>query len=347
MALSFVNMMNAPRVAIADMQRQLMDRQQEAATGRKVDVGLDLGSRTHQAVSLRYDFDLNTTQKDLNGVTSAQLELTQNLMTSMGNIAHEFTSTLVGSRNAVNGQQIVKQAAQQALDGLTALLNTSHDGQFIFAGINSSNSPVAQYRSMPPSAAKQAVDAAFLSQFGFSQNSALAASITSAQMDAFIDGVLSGEFSPANWSANWSSASDQSRAARVDQNQTVAIPVNANMQPIRDLVMSLTAAMDLGTGNLSQGTFQALVDKSTALAGKAAGGFGDVQALLGSVQNEVSSATERIASRNNILTREINALESVDPYEAATRVNTLTNQLEASYSLTARLSRLSLLNYIS
>lgn len=347
MALSFVSMMNAPRLAVAEMQRQLMDRQTEAATGRKVDVGLDLGSRTHQAVSLRYDFDLNNTQKDVNGVTSAQLELTQNVLTSMNNLAHDFTSTVVGARNAVNGQQVVKQAAEQALAGLTALLNTDHDGQFIFAGVNSSNSPVAKYQSSPPSAAKQALDAAFLAQFGFSQNSPLAASITGTQMDSFIDGVLSGQFSPANWSANWSSASDQNRVARVDQNQTLAIPVNANMQPMRDLVMALTAALDLGTGNLSQGTFQALVDKSAALAGKASGGFGDVQALVGNVQQEVSSATERITSKNNILNREINALESVDPYEAATRVNTLTSQLEASYSLTARLSRLSLLNYIS
>ena len=346
MSLSFISMMNAPRTAVSDMQRQLMDRQREAANGRKVDVGLDLGSRTHQAVSLRYDFDLNNTQKDLNGITSSQLELTQGLLTSIGNLAHDFTDTLVGARNAVNGQQVIKQAAQQALDGLTALLNTSHDGQFVFAGINSAQSPVANYVQMPPSAAKQAIDSAFMSHFGFSQNSPLAASITAAQMDAFVDGVLHNEFSAPNWAANWSTASDQFKAVRVDQSQTMEVPVNANNEAIRDLFMSLTAAFDAGTGNLSQGTFQSLVDKAAALAGKAAGNIGNVQALVGSVQQEVSAATERITTRGNILNREINALESVDPYEAATRVNTLTNQLEASYALTARLSRLSLLNYL-
>lgn len=347
MALSFVSMMNAPRTAISDMQRQLMDRQREAATGRKADVGLDLGNRTHHAVSLRYDLDLNSTQKDLNGVTSAQLELTQNLLTSVGNIAHDFTSTLVGARNAVNGQDIVKQAAAQALDGLTALLNTSHDGQFVFAGINSGQSPIASYQQSPPSAAKQAIDAAFMGHFGFSQTSPMAASITKSQMDAFVDGVLSLEFSGAAWTTNWSSASDQNRTVRLDQGQTAELPVNANNEAIRDLMMSLTAAMDAGTGNLSQGTFQALVDKTAALAGSAAGKISNVQSLMGNVQQEVSSATERITSRNNILSKEINALEGVDPYEAATRVNTLTNQLEASYALTARLSRLSLLNYLT
>lgn len=346
MALSFVSMMSAPRMAVADLQRQLLDRQQEATTGRKADVGLALGGRTHHAVNLRYDFDLNSQQLDLNNLAAAQLDLTQNVLSSVAGLAHEFTSQLIGSRNATNGQQIIRQAAEQALAGLTALLNTTHDGQFIFAGINGSTAPLGSYQATPPSAAKTSMDAAFLAEFGVPQSSPAAANITSAQMDAFVAGTFANEFAPAGWSANWSSAASQNRSIRIDQSQVLELPLNANMQPLRELASAITLALDGGTGNLSQGTFQTLVDKATALAAKAEGGVGEMQALLGNVQFEVNSARQRIESRNNILQKEINALEGVDPYEAATRVNVITNQLEASYALTARISRLSLLDYL-
>jgi len=38
--------------------------------------------------------------------------------------------------------------------------------------------------------------------------------------------------------------------------------------------------------------------------------------------------------------------ENVDSYEVATRVSLLTNQLEASYTLTARLQQLSLVKFL-
>ena len=181
------------------------------------------------------------------------------------------------------------------------------------------------------------MDAAFLAEFGFPQSSPSAANITSAQMDAFVAGTFANEFSPANWSANWSSASNQNRSMRIDQSQVVEIPLNANMQPLRDLASAITLALDGGTGNLSQGTFQTLVDKATALC-RQGGRLASAKCRRCSAMcsSRSSSARERIESRNNILQKEINALEGVDPYEAATRVNIITNQLEASYALTAR-----------
>ena len=48
----------------------------------------------------------------------------------------------------------------------------------------------------------------------------------------------------------------------------------------------------------------------------------------------------------DIIATHIGALEAVDPYEASTRVSTLMTQIETSYALTARIQRLSLLNYL-
>ncbi len=47
-----------------------------------------------------------------------------------------------------------------------------------------------------------------------------------------------------------------------------------------------------------------------------------------------------------IMTEHVNLLEGVDPYEASSRVNALLTQVETAYALTARLQRLSLINYL-
>ena len=48
----------------------------------------------------------------------------------------------------------------------------------------------------------------------------------------------------------------------------------------------------------------------------------------------------------DIMTRHIGALENVDPFEASTRVSALLTQVETAYAMTARIQRLSLLNYL-
>jgi flagellar hook-associated protein 3 FlgL len=48
----------------------------------------------------------------------------------------------------------------------------------------------------------------------------------------------------------------------------------------------------------------------------------------------------------NVLSTQISNLESVNTYEAATRVSELQTQLETSYSLTSQLHNLALVNYL-
>jgi flagellar hook-associated protein 3 FlgL len=46
------------------------------------------------------------------------------------------------------------------------------------------------------------------------------------------------------------------------------------------------------------------------------------------------------------MTTQINVLESVDPFEASTRVSALMTQVETAYAMTARIQNLSLLKYL-
>jgi flagellar hook-associated protein 3 FlgL len=346
LSISFLSLMNLPRLAVADMQRQLSNARVEVSTARHADQGLKLGQKTGEAVALRARFDRNAALIDMNGLAKSELDLTQDALGQIADIAQDFTATLVGARNAVNGQQVVKDAAQATLASFTALANSTYNGQNLFGGINTSVAPLADYLASPPTAGKAAVDAAFLAEFGMAQNAAGAGTISAAQMDAFLTGNFDALFQPVNWQGTWSGAATDGRSLRLDTDLTIANPANLNADAFRELAAALTMALDLGAGRLNQAAFEKIVDRAAAAAANAAEKFAGLQGQVGRVQQSVTAATETLEQRNNVLNERILALEGVDSYEAATRVNTLTTQLESSYALTARIARLSLLDYL-
>jgi flagellar hook-associated protein 3 FlgL len=346
MTISTLSILNAPRKSVFESQRQLLDAQTELSTGRHADVGLHLGSKTSQVIGLRNGFDRNNSIIDMNGLTATELDLTQSALTSLIDVVHQFSATLIGARNAVNGQEVVKTAAKSALESLSSILNQTHSGKFLFAGINSDVAPLENYLATTPSAGKSAVDAAFLAEFGVTQNAAGVGSITATQMDTFLNGSFANLFVPAAWSPAFSSASDQNRTARIDTGYNVEVSTNANESAFRNLTMAVTMAFDLGAGSLNQAAFEKIVDKAVTVAATAAQEVGLIAGHLGTTEKVITDSTELLKHRNDILNREIVSLEGVDQYEVSTRINLLTTQLEASYSITARINRLNLMNYL-
>ena len=57
-------------------------------------------------------------------------------------------------------------------------------------------------------------------------------------------------------------------------------------------------------------------------------------------------ANGRIKAQMDILNRNINNFEQVDPLEAQTRISALETQLDMAFALTSRMQQLSLLNYL-
>ncbi len=324
----------------------MADAQVELSTGRHADVGLYLGGATKDAITLRNGIDRNQSIIDMNGMAAAELDLTQTSLSALSDLSHQFSATLIGARNAANGQEVVKAAAKSALESLNSILNTTHEGKHIFAGINTDVAPLQNYFSTPPSSGKSAVDAAFLAEFGTSQGGAGVASITPAQMDTFLNGNFDALFTPAAWSATFSTASDQNRMARLDTGYSTEVSANANEVAFRELAKAFTMALDLGSGSLNQATFEKIVDKAVAVSATAAKDLGVIEGRLGTAQNAISDSTRQLQSRNVIMNKEVVLLEGVDQYEVSTRVNILTTQLEASYSITARINKLSLMNYL-
>lgn len=335
------------RNAILKGRDSLADATKESATSRYADIGLSLGGRTGKTIGLRDQYDRLNGIVDTNGLVSARLEITQEALNGMRETAEKFLATLISVRDGEKGAQVLKSEAENNLQAMTGSANTSASGQFIFAGINTQQKPVTDYFATPAASNKAALDAAFVGYFGFAQNAPGVANITEADMTTFLQTVLPTQFADPAWGANWSSARDQNMTSRISLSEVVEVSTSTNTQTMRDLAMTYTMALDLGAENLNGDTFKALLGATIDKVNQAIGGLIATQAQLGSVEERIRTSSERLTIQKDIMAKQIQALEGVDPYEANVRVTELTTQLDTSYALTVRIQQLNILKYMS
>ncbi len=336
----------AIRYSMLRMQNDLVKGQKEVSTGKVADAGLALGARTTQTVTFARDMERLNGIIDSNALISSRLDSTQGALSRVSEAAQTFLSTLTGSASGDAGTRITQSSAKATLEALTSILNTSLNGEHLFAGINTDVKPINDY-SAPGSPNKAAFDAAFLAHFGFTQSDPQTANITSAQMSNFLTTSVEPQFLGAGWQANWSNASDQRITSRIALNETAQTSVSANEAGVRKLAMASAAITDLFDSQLSGGARDALVNRAIELVGEALSSIANTQSELGITQNRVTRASDRVNMQIDLFERNILDMEGVDPYEASTRVSSLLQQIETSYAMTARIQQLSLLKYLS
>jgi flagellar hook-associated protein 3 FlgL len=334
------------RYNILRLQQQLNESQQELATGRLYDVGKTIGSLTAETVSLRQQHVQFETIKETNGVVRTRLDASQTVLSDMVSVAQDFVEAVLLARDSEGGPTAARQNAEASLKSLMAGLNTSIGGEYLFGGINNTTEPVADYFSTPISAARTAVNNAFTGAFGTTQSDPANRNITAAAMQNFLDTTFAGLFDPTDWAADWSSASDQNIISRISLREDAVSSANANESPFRKLAQAFTMVADLGVETLNDSAFTAIADTAARLASEAINEVSLVQSRLGATAERVATSNTRMEAQQNILNTQIDDLEAVDPFEALTRVNTLSTQLQTAYALTARVQQLTILNYL-
>lgn len=339
-------MSESSRRSISDLQLQLVKAQKELGTRRYADIGLELGHRTSQTVSFRHDFARLKGNIDANALVKARLDMTQNVVTNVRNAGQELLNSLSVAHSGTSDPAIVQVRAESGLNSLIAGLNSTVNGEYIFGGVNNQEKPVADYYSTPQSAARQAVADAFVTRFGVSQSSPAAANITATDMQDFLDNEFAALFDEPAWTADWSQASSENTKSRISGTETISTGENANALAIRKLGQAFTMVADLGIKTLNKDAARTVIDTAMKVLGEAMGATSTAQANLGTAQQMVTQANERMSLQADILNTQINGLEAVDPYEAATRANTLMSQIETAYALTGRIQKLSLLNFL-
>ncbi|WP_339763775.1 flagellar hook-associated family protein [uncultured Hoeflea sp.] len=350
MKTSFVSnlaLQNAMRLTIGRGQNEIQKLNTEIVTGRYADIGLALGAKTSNSVTLNSDVTRLKSILDSNALVTQRLSASQSALDMMSDAAQQMLEAFI----AVNGSDdanrllIAQRDVESALGAYTIAGNTSANGEYLFSGINTNTEPLEDYLAAG-SAPKAAFDATFFGHFGFAQNDPAAAGITVAQMDNFISNVLEPTFTGAAWNTNWSSASDTNVSSRILKNEVVDSSTNSNSAGMRNFALAAVIGVELLNSPISAEVRTAVNASAIKYAGSAVTGIDNQRSTLGVSENRITKANTALESQLRIITRHLGDIEGVDAYEASTRMKSLLAQVETSYTLTARIQQLSLMNYL-
>lgn len=345
MYISSPSLATANRQSILQAQSALAKAQSELTSGTLADPGLSLGSGAGQLVTLSSEQNKLQTLTTTNGIATARLTATSSALDALRTTATAFLTSLTTSNST--GTATLADTAQSNLSALTSTLSTTVSGAYIFGGINTDAQPLAGYSASPPSASKQAVDAAFSSAFGTAQTSAGASAIGGAALQSFLDTQFASLFSGSSWSSNWSSASNSTVTSQIAPGQSIQTSVSANAEPIRQLAQAYTIVKEFSSGTLSDDAKQAAISTATSLVSKAIAGLTNLGAGVGVTQSAISTANDSMATQISLLSTRSSDLDGVDAYALSTKISGLQTQLQASYELTAQMQQMSLAAYIA
>lgn len=362
MKVGFVStyvMGNSSRQSILQAQSDLMKASYEATTGRVYDPGMTLGGKTGRFINNESQINYLNGLKDTNNLATQRMAASQTALNSLvlsdkegsDGVLNAFNKVLMGDP-LVSTPKVMQTSAQSALDSFVSALNTNYNGEYVFGGTNTSQAPFEYYKAGSNEGTSETVQDSFRDFFGFSPDDPAVADISEEQMQEYIDGPFSDLFEDPSWGANFSNASDTPKQNRISASgETVNISVSANEDGFRHAMKNLILVAEFGNVGLSDEAQAVVSDRASVSGNGVATGTAITEIIttsstLGSSEERVKRANERIEAQLSVLNGTRNELIGANQVEASYQVMALQNMLSISYSLTAQISRMSLVNYL-
>ncbi|MBP1853137.1 flagellar hook-associated family protein [Rhizobium halophytocola] len=344
--VSNLSIQNSMRLTILQAQSELLKSQTEVSTGQYADVGSELGSRTSLSLDLTREGMRLQSLVDTNAIATQRLESSQEAMTSMSTSAQSMMDSLVALKgsNDQSNLDVAAQSATNAFDSFLSMANTSVSGEYLFAGINSDVQPLTDMDTFMGD-----FETAFQGYFGFpSTDEAQTGAITATQMDDFITNTVKPMFMDPGgaWDTDWSTATDDEMMSRISQSETVQTSTSANATGMRAFAFAAVLSKGLLGLTIQEDVRSVVSDKAIEATGVAISGIDNERTQLGLSQERVEAANSSLQIQHDIIETNFTSMVEVDAYEASTKVNNLLSLVEASYTLTAKIQQLSLVNYL-
>ena len=338
------------RKLTADVQQA----SQELSTGLRANVYADLGQTATFTLQLRSQMDQTEAFATSNSLLGNKLGVISTALGTVHDSAQSVLSAALANLNSPGDTaKTLQQQARAALDQIVTSLDTTYGGEYLFSGTASDRPPLQGYDQTSP-ATGQSPQGALAAVVGSGPASAADATAMAAQIDAMF---ASGNADPAqNYQGtfyNGTPALDAAghpnprQTAVIAPGQTVSYGVQANDPAIRDVIQGLSMLASTDPSRIADP--QAYKTWMNAAVGRLSDGVTGVtgaQATLGSQQQRVEQTGTGQGALKDVLNSRILGYEAADPYEVASRLQVLQNQLQATYQATAQLGRLSILTYL-
>lgn len=314
--------------AVSDIKTRAETTRTEAVTGRYEDVTKatngDVGSAHLLSKAVA---DVQAYQSNL----SLAANRAQRTQTALNNLNVETNRIATDAFASVgrNDDATLRTSASDAratISSIFATLNTTDGGRALFGGDVTDRAPLAS-----PEQLLADVDAIVAN--------AMSEADIEAQLDIYFNDP-SGGFATSIYLGGDNDAPDIEIAPGV----RIGASTRADAQPIKDLVRGL--AEIAASGLITFGSPKTFVENSASRTLTSENRLTELRADIGVGEARISAAQARYEAEEAVLTSLFNDKTARDPFEAASELQLLESQLEASYLMTARLAQLSIADYL-
>ncbi len=335
----------ASRKQILKLQASFTAAQSELSTGRVSDVVRSLGHKVGNLASLETRLGVIDTVISSNGNLKGRLESVELAVGGIQKAASDFRTNLVGARGGVIPHGDMAGHAKGFLETVKLFGNTTYAGRHVLSGSNGDQPAIGNFLGVG-SDARAALSESFTNTFGVSPRDAASGAIPEAAMKAWLDTEFPKLFEADNWASMWATASGSPVEARIGEREIATLPAAVSDPALRKVVMASVLMLEFGEGRLGGGAFSQVLATAESSLDEGIQGLIGFEAENGSLMSRLDSASEALNLQKAIYSTEVSDIAEVDPAEVSLRIETLRARLEASYATTARLSKLSLVNYI-
>jgi flagellar hook-associated protein 3 FlgL len=314
------------------IKSQLSILTRELASGLVADPAAHLGGDTRPLSHLNRDIAVLESFGQATTETARTLDQMQTTLQGTDSIRGSLTSRflLISQHSSPLNVTDAARAGRDGFKDMVSGLNARIGDRTLFAGSAVDTVPLADSETM-------------LTSILASLGGATTAAAIEAGVAAWFD-TPGGGFDTVGYLG--ATTGPQNRT--ISETETATLDANAADPALREVLRgaALAAVADALSGTIDNANKAALVQSSGAALLSAAAPLSFLQGRLGETEADVARVATTNAARLSTYKIARSDLVGADPFETATRLQDVQVQLETHYAVTARLSRLSLVDYI-
>ncbi|GHF07361.1 flagellin [Aliiroseovarius zhejiangensis] len=304
----------------------------ELSTGRKAELATQVSGDFGTVAGVEHSLKLQSAYAQSIAEATTVLDGTQTVLGAVQNQAEAVSGDLILAVSSRNSGLLHATAvdARERMASVISNLNTSLGGRALFAGAASDG---------PALAGADAILSEVMT--------AIAGETTAAGVSDRIDDWFTAPGDGFD-SMAYQGADKDLGPFRLRVGETASQPLRADNTEIRDLLAALAKSAVLAEGALAGD-----LDAQRALANRSSGnlldaidGLTSARADIGRIEARIEAAAASNAAEKTALELSYNRLTAADPYETATALQALYDQMESLYTVTARLSSLNFTDYM-
>ena len=288
-------------------QKRLQDGQIAGVTGFKSQDYAGFNVDTRRLLSMESTVArIDSYQRNIE-TTERRLKAMETNVAQLHDIASEANKLLVNALNANDGEDLqLHVRAEKMLEQVAGLLNLKHEERYLFAGARTDIEPVDLTAYDPTDLAYNPAD-------------------------------------PTTANAGYYNGDTAVLSGRVDESMTLEYGITAAEGSFENLIRGLQLAVNGGVpGSLDRATLEQSLD----LIDDAVRDIPDVRGRIGANLSSLEAVKDKHAQLKLYAEETIVDTEQADVAATATQVAADQVLLETSYTLTSRLSQLSLANFL-